>query len=134
MIRRPPRSTRTDTLFPYTTLFRSREHVLELLQLTDLVDLAIPRGGERLIRFVAENARVPVIKHYKGVCHLYVDAAADPAADTHLAVDGKLSRPGVCNALATMLVHADIADKWLPRPDERSVGAEYVVPCRIWGL
>ena len=92
----------------------AREHVLELLQLTDLVDLAIPRGGERLIRFVAENARVPVIKHYKGVCHLYVDAAADPAAATRLAVDGKLSRPGVCNALETLLVHADIAGKWLP--------------------
>ena len=92
----------------------AREHVLELLQLTDLVDLAIPRGGERLIRFVAENARVPVIKHYKGVCHLYVDAAADPAAATRLAVDGKLSRPGVCNALETLLVHADIAERWLP--------------------
>ena len=92
----------------------AREHVLELLQLTDLVDLAIPRGGERLIRFVAENARVPVIKHYKGVCHLYVDAAADPDAATRLAVDGKLSRPGVCNALETMLVHADIAEAWLP--------------------
>ncbi|WP_058836017.1 glutamate-5-semialdehyde dehydrogenase [Luteimonas abyssi] len=92
----------------------AREHVLELLQLTDLVDLAIPRGGERLIRFVAENARVPVIKHYKGVCHLYVDGAADPAMATRLAVDGKLSRPGVCNALETLLVHAGIADAWLP--------------------
>ena len=92
----------------------AREHVLELLQLTDLVDLAIPRGGERLIRFVAENARVPVIKHYKGVCHLYVDAAADPAAATRLLVDGKLSRPGVCNALETVLVHAGIAAKWIP--------------------
>ncbi|MBS7455764.1 glutamate-5-semialdehyde dehydrogenase [Coralloluteibacterium stylophorae] len=92
----------------------AREHVLELLQLTDLVDLAIPRGGERLIRFVAENARVPVIKHYKGVCHLYVDAAADPLLATRLAVDGKLSRPGVCNALETLLVHADIAPDWLP--------------------
>ena len=92
----------------------AREHVLELLQLTDLVDLAIPRGGERLIRFVAENARVPVIKHYKGVCHLYVDAAADHDTATRLAVDGKLSRPGVCNALEAMLVHADIAREWLP--------------------
>ncbi|NLG60572.1 MAG: glutamate-5-semialdehyde dehydrogenase [Gammaproteobacteria bacterium] len=92
----------------------AREHVLELLQLTDLVDLAIPRGGERLIRFVAENARVPVIKHYKGVCHLYVDAAADHDTATRLAEDGKLSRPGVCNALETMLVHADIARDWLP--------------------
>lgn len=92
----------------------AREHVLELLQLSDLVDLAIPRGGERLIRFVAENARVPVIKHYKGVCHLYVDRAADPALALKLAIDGKLSRPGVCNALETMLVHADIAGDWLP--------------------
>ena len=92
----------------------AREHVLELLQLTDLVDLAIPRGGERLIRFVAENARVPVIKHYKGVCHLYVDRAADPALALRLAIDGKLSRPGVCNSLETMLVHADIAEGWLP--------------------
>ena len=92
----------------------AREHVLELLQLSDLVDLAIPRGGERLIRFVAENARVPVIKHYKGVCHLYVDRAADPALALQLAIDGKLSRPGVCNALETMLVHTDIADGWLP--------------------
>lgn len=92
----------------------AREHVLELLQLTDLVDLAIPRGGEQLIRFVAENARVPVIKHYKGVCHLYVDRAADPVKALQLAIDGKLSRPGVCNALETMLVHADIAAAWLP--------------------
>ncbi|MEZ0469711.1 glutamate-5-semialdehyde dehydrogenase [Luteimonas salinilitoris] len=92
----------------------AREHVLELLQLSDLIDLAIPRGGERLIRFVAENARVPVIKHYKGVCHLYVDRAADPALALQLAIDGKLSRPGVCNALETLLVHAGIADAWLP--------------------
>ncbi|MGY0798932.1 glutamate-5-semialdehyde dehydrogenase [Lysobacter sp. A286] len=92
----------------------AREHVLELLQLSDLIDLAIPRGGEKLIRFVAENARVPVIKHYKGVCHLYVDRAADLDLAVKLAIDGKLSRPGVCNALETMLVHADVAEKWLP--------------------
>ncbi|MEG3190756.1 glutamate-5-semialdehyde dehydrogenase [Lysobacter sp. D1-1-M9] len=92
----------------------AREHVLELLQLSDLVDLAIPRGGEKLIHFVAENARVPVIKHYKGVCHLYVDRAADPTLALKLAIDGKLSRPGVCNSLETMLVHADIAEAWLP--------------------
>ena len=92
----------------------AREHVLELLQLTDLIDLAIPRGGEKLIHFVAENARVPVIKHYKGVCHLYVDRAADLDLALKLAIDGKLSRPGVCNALETMLVHAEIAEQWLP--------------------
>ena len=93
----------------------AREHVLELLQLADLIDLAIPRGGESLIRFVAEHARVPVIKHYKGVCHLYVDRAADIGKAVGLLVDGKASRPGVCNALETLLVHRDIAEAFLPR-------------------
>lgn len=92
-----------------------RETMLELLQLHDIVDLAIPRGGEGLIRFVAEHARVPVIKHYKGVCHLYVDAAADLGLALDLLLDGKVSRPGVCNALETLLVHADVADAFLPR-------------------
>jgi glutamate-5-semialdehyde dehydrogenase len=91
-----------------------RETMIELLQLTDIVDLAIPRGGEGLIRFVAEHARVPVIKHYKGVCHLYVDRAADLALALNLLIDGKTSRPGVCNALETLLVHRDIADRFLP--------------------
>ena len=93
----------------------AREHVLELLQLSDLIDLAIPRGGESLIRFVAENARVPVIKHYKGVCHLYVDRAADADKALDLLVDGKTSRPGVCNALETLLVHIDRVDDLLPQ-------------------
>jgi glutamate-5-semialdehyde dehydrogenase len=92
----------------------SRAAMIELLQLGDIVDLAIPRGGEGLIRFVAEHARVPVIKHYKGVCHLYVDRAADLALALNLLIDGKTSRPGVCNALETLLVHADIADEFLP--------------------
>ncbi|GAB3513303.1 glutamate-5-semialdehyde dehydrogenase [Pseudoxanthomonas daejeonensis] len=92
-----------------------RETMLELLQLTDIVDLAIPRGGEGLIRFVAEHARVPVIKHYKGVCHLYVDRDADLGLALRLLLDGKASRPGVCNALETVLVHADVADEFLPR-------------------
>ncbi|KRE87575.1 gamma-glutamyl phosphate reductase [Rhodanobacter sp. Soil772] len=93
----------------------SREAMVELLQLSDLVDLAIPRGGEGLIRFVAEHARVPVIKHYKGVCHLYVDRAADLDLALNLLIDGKTSRPGVCNALETLLVHRDVADAFLPR-------------------
>lgn len=92
-----------------------REAVLELLQLTDLVDLAIPRGGESLIRFVAEHARVPVIKHYRGVCHLYVDASADTDLALRLLIDGKTTRPAVCNALETLLVHAEIAADFLPR-------------------
>ncbi|WP_058197096.1 glutamate-5-semialdehyde dehydrogenase [Xanthomonas translucens] len=91
-----------------------RETMLELLQLNDIVDLAIPRGGEGLIRFVAEHARVPVIKHYKGVCHLFVDASADLALAVKLLVDGKTTRPAACNALETLLVHADIAARFLP--------------------
>ena len=92
-----------------------RETVMTLLQLTDIVDLAIPRGGVGLIRFVAEHARVPVIKHYQGVCHLYVDADADPDLALRLAIDGKTTRPSACNALETLLVHKDIAASFLPR-------------------
>ena len=92
-----------------------REAMPELLQLSDLVDLAIPRGGEGLIRFVAEHARVPVIKHYKGVCHLYVDASADAGLALALLLDGKTTRPGVCNALETLLVHVDAAPAFVPR-------------------
>ena len=91
-----------------------RETMLELLQLNDVVDLAIPRGGEGLIRFVAEHARVPVIKHYKGVCHLYVDRAAQLQQAVDLLVDGKCSRPSACNSLETLLVHADVAAEFLP--------------------
>jgi glutamate-5-semialdehyde dehydrogenase len=92
-----------------------RETMIELLQLSDIVDLAIPRGGEGLIRFVAEHARVPVIKHYKGVCHLFVDSSADEALGLNLLIDGKTSRPGVCNALETLLVHRDVAPSFLPK-------------------
>lgn len=92
-----------------------REAMIELLQLSDIVDLAIPRGGEGLIRFVAEHARVPVIKHYKGVCHLFVDASADVDQALALLVDGKTTRPAVCNALETLLVHRDAAPAFLPR-------------------
>ncbi|MDR7192770.1 glutamate-5-semialdehyde dehydrogenase [Luteimonas terrae] len=95
-----------------------RETMLELLQLSDIVDLAIPRGGEGLIRFVAEHARVPVIKHYKGVCHLFVDTSADPGLALRLLLDGKTGRPSACNALETLLVHADIADVFVPRAIE----------------
>jgi len=93
----------------------SREAMLELMQLSDIVDLIIPRGGEGLIRFVTEHARVPVIKHYKGVCHLYVDAAADVGKAVDLIIDGKTSRPSACNAIETLLVHAGIAPDFLPR-------------------
>jgi len=92
-----------------------RETMLQLLQLRDVVDLAIPRGGEGLIQFVAEHARVPVIKHYRGVCHLYVHDDADIDAAMRLLIDGKCTRPSACNALETLLVHANIAAEFLPR-------------------
>ena len=92
-----------------------REAMVELLALTDLIDLAIPRGGPGLIRFVAEHARVPVIRHYQGVCHLFVDASADLDLALALLIDGKTTRPAVCNALETLLVHADCAKAFLPR-------------------
>ncbi len=103
-----------------------RKIMEELLTLDELIDLVIPRGGEGLIRFVAKNSRIPVIKHYKGVCHLYVDADADPDVAMNLLIDGKLSRPGVCNALETLLVHDQIADIFLPRAGEylRKKGVE----------
>ncbi|HSN97357.1 MAG TPA: glutamate-5-semialdehyde dehydrogenase, partial [Candidatus Nanopelagicales bacterium] len=92
-----------------------REATKILVGLTGLIDLAIPRGGEGLIRFVAEHARVPVIQHYKGVCHLYVDAEADLDMAYRLVENGKLHRPGVCNALECLLVHEAVAAPLLQR-------------------
>jgi len=91
-----------------------REAIGELLRQTETVDLAIPRGGEGLINFVREHARVPVIAHAKGVCHLYVDAGADVEMATKLVVNAKLQRPGVCNALECLLVDAADAQRLLP--------------------
>jgi glutamate-5-semialdehyde dehydrogenase len=91
-----------------------REAIRELLQQTETVDLAIPRGGEALIRFVQENSRVPVIAHAKGVCHLFVDARADLEMAVRLAMNGKMSRPAVCNALECLLVDAHDASRLLP--------------------
>ncbi len=91
-----------------------RESLLELLKLEGLIDLCIPRGGEGLIRFVAENARIPVVKHYKGVCHVYVHAAADLDMATRIIVNAKASRPGVCNAAECLLVDRAVAERFLP--------------------
>jgi glutamate-5-semialdehyde dehydrogenase len=91
-----------------------RDAIRELVQQSETVDLVIPRGGEALVRFVQENARVPVIAHAKGVCHLYVDAGADVEMATRLAVNGKLQRPGVCNALECLLVDEADAARLLP--------------------
>ncbi|MFH1218078.1 MAG: glutamate-5-semialdehyde dehydrogenase [Pseudomonadota bacterium] len=91
-----------------------REAVTYMLGLEEEIDLIIPRGGEGLIRFVAENSRIPVLKHYKGVCHAFVDETADFQMAVNIVMNGKVQRPGVCNALETMLVHEKIAEAFLP--------------------
>ena len=93
----------------------AREATLELLKQDELVDLIIPRGGEGLIRFVAEHSRIPVLKHYKGVCHIFVDADADLEMAETVCFNAKVQRPGVCNAMETLLVHEQIAPVFLPR-------------------
>jgi glutamate-5-semialdehyde dehydrogenase len=92
-----------------------REAVTAMLALDEQIDLIIPRGGEGLIRFVAENSRIPVLKHYKGVCHVFVDASADLEMAVNIVMNGKVQRPGVCNALECLLVHKDIAAALLPK-------------------
>ena len=92
-----------------------REALNHLLTLDEYVHCIIPRGGESLIRFVAENSRVPVVKHYKGVCNLFVDASADLEMAEKIAVSSKCGRPGVCNAIENLVVESSIADEFLPR-------------------
>ena len=91
-----------------------RAMVHELLKLEEYVDLVIPRGGEELIRFVAANSRVPVVKHYKGVCHVYVDSDADLEMAERISLNAKVQRPSVCNAMETLLVHEAVAPRFLP--------------------
>lgn len=91
-----------------------RESVREMVGLTGLLDLVIPRGGEGLVRFVCENARVPVVQHYKGVCHLFLDSDAELERAAAIAVNAKAVRPGTCNALECLLVHAAAAARLLP--------------------
>ena len=100
-----------------------REAVNVMLSLEQYIDLIIPRGGEGLIRFVAENSRIPVLKHYKGVCHVFVDADADPDMAVNIVMNGKCQRPGVCNAVETLLVHKDIAAAFLPLVGRNLVAA-----------
>ncbi|MDP3504091.1 MAG: glutamate-5-semialdehyde dehydrogenase [Myxococcales bacterium] len=102
----------------------SRESMLALLTLDGLIDLCIPRGGEGLIRFVAENARVPVVKHYQGVCHVFVHEAADLEMAERIVVNAKASRPGVCNAMECLLVDESIAATALPRLARALVGKQ----------
>jgi glutamate-5-semialdehyde dehydrogenase len=91
-----------------------RACVMEMLKLNQCIDLIIPRGGEGLIRMVSENSTIPVIKHDKGVCHVYVDSKADPAMAEEICFNAKVQRPGTCNAMETMLVHKDLSTSFLP--------------------
>lgn len=96
-----------------------RAALVELLRCEEEIDLCIPRGGEELIRFVAEHARVPVVKHYKGVCHIYVDRTADVSMALDICENAKAQRPATCNAVETLLVHEAVAQEFLPRLYER---------------
>lgn len=103
-----------------------RDAVLDMLKLEEHIDVMIPRGGEDLIRFVTEHARMPVLKHYKGVCHLYVDASANLEMAEEIALNAKVQRPSACNAMETLLVHREAATEFLPRMAEsfRKAGVE----------
>jgi len=98
---------------------REREAVYALLNQEAFIDLIIPRGGEGLIRSVVENSKIPVLKHYKGVCHIYVDVDADLAMAQNICLNAKVQRPGVCNAMETLLVHQSVAEAFLPAMSER---------------
>ena len=91
-----------------------RKAVMAMLRLDNYIDLIIPRGGEELIRTVSANSTIPVIKHYKGICHTYVDEDADVSMARDICFNAKVQRPGTCNAMETMLVHKGIADRVLP--------------------
>ena len=94
--------------------FKEHEAVGILLSMDEYVDIIIPRGGEGLISFVVENSRIPVLKHFKGVCHVYVDEFADLQMARKICFNAKVQRPGVCNAMETMLVHKNVASSFLP--------------------
>ncbi|HEX9786811.1 MAG TPA: glutamate-5-semialdehyde dehydrogenase, partial [Candidatus Binatia bacterium] len=99
--------------------FKDHALVDELLQLEDYIDLIIPRGGEDLIRAVAANSKIPVIKHYKGVCHVYVDVGASLDMAERICFNAKVQRPSVCNAMETLLVHEAIAAEFVPAMIEK---------------
>jgi glutamate-5-semialdehyde dehydrogenase len=93
---------------------KGRRSVDILLKMNDYIDLVMPRGGEGLIRRVIKSSRIPVIKHYKGICHVYVDEFADLNMAESICFNAKVQRPGVCNAMESMLVHRDVAARFLP--------------------
>jgi glutamate-5-semialdehyde dehydrogenase len=102
---------------------RDREAINILLNQEEFIDLIIPRGGEGLIRFVVEHSTIPVLKHYKGVCHVYVDEGADLNMAEEICFNAKVQRPGVCNAMETMLVHRSIAKEFLPQMAKRLINS-----------
>ena len=102
---------------------KDRAAVNALLQQEEHIDLIIPRGGEELIRFVVAHSRIPVLKHYKGVCHVYVDEGADLAMAEEISFNSKVQRPGVCNAMETLLVHRSEAERFLPAMARRFAAA-----------
>ncbi len=102
---------------------RDRSAVTTLLQQEEWIDLIIPRGGESLIRFVVENSKIPVLKHYKGVCHVYVDEGADFDMAEKICFNAKVQRPGVCNAMETLLVHENAAPDFLPQVAKKLTSA-----------
>jgi glutamate-5-semialdehyde dehydrogenase len=100
-----------------------RAAVKVLLQQSQYIDVIVPRGGESLIRAITEESRIPVIQHYAGVCHTFVDAHADLAMAERICFNAKVQRPGVCNAMETMLVHAQVAERFLPAMLKKLQGA-----------
>ena len=105
----------------------NRDTVAELLGATGFVDLVIPRGGEGLMRMVDEHARVPVIRHGQGICHVFVDAGADVDMATEIVFNAKVDRPGVCNAMETLLMHADSAPAVLPKLGAKLAAAGVII-------
>jgi glutamate-5-semialdehyde dehydrogenase len=125
--------SKTNALFPENAIqvvpVPDREAIPALLSLTQYVDLCMPRGGEGLIRAVAECSKVPVIKHYKGVCHVFVDADADLEMAEEIAFNAKCQRPAVCNAMETLLVDQAVAKKFLPVIGERLAAKKVELRC-----
>jgi len=107
----------------------SREGVSKLIKQDAYVDLIVPRGGESLIRFVSQNATVPVVKHDKGLCHIFVDESAEEENAIDIIENAKCQRPGVCNAVETVLIHKNIANSFLPKLHERLISQD----CTLYG-
>jgi len=108
------------------TLLQSRADVMELLSLKREVDLIVPRGGREFVEYISENSKVPVLGHGEGICHVYVDRAANSAMAEEIVMDAKTQYPAACNSAETLLVHADVATEFLPRVTEklRAAGVE----------